>query len=266
MTTWVYSKPSSLSRFWIRLATRLMLKRERTMLRRTSGCEIAGSPTRGISEEPLLYVRGLGDLVQAVRRSSAWSWSSVSATHGSEELVVIGAQLHALLAAHARHAGELLHEHRVHKNVERAVGRLQQRREEVLLDARERERRAPLRTVEGDGDARLLVLARDAARATVAHRGLGAAILRVKHDLGARRRPEHPLEARAQLRKRDVVDALREVLVHPVVVHLAVPWRHGPLAGLTPRALGRAAARLLGLPVLLGLVRIVRDVGHARRR
>eukprot|EP00964_Phaeocystis_antarctica_P016725 scaffold9199_cov61-Phaeocystis_antarctica.AAC.5 len=213
----------------------------------------------------IVVERSLGDLVQAivvvrlvlvVSVGDAWL----------DELVVLGAQLDALLAAHARDAVELLHEHGVHEDVQCAIGRLQQRREEVLLDARERERRAALRAVEGHGDARLLALARDAARANVAHDGLGAAVLRVEHDLGARRRPEHALKAGAQLRKRDVVHALREVLVHHVVVHLAVPGRHSPLAGLAPRALGGAAARLLGLPVLLRLVGVVRDVCDVRRR
>ena len=229
------------------------------------GVRDGGQPDARHLGGAVVVERRLGDLVQAVVVVRLVLVVGVGDAR-LDELVVLGAQLDALLAAHARDAVELLHEHGMHEDIQRAVGRLHQRREQVLLDARERERRAALRAVEGHGDARLLVLARDSARADIAHDGLGAAVLRVEHDLGARRRPKHALEAGAQLRKRDVVDALREVLMHQVVVHLAVPWRHRPLAGLAPRALGGAAARLLGLPVLLRLVSIVRDVCEARRR
>jgi hypothetical protein len=62
-----------------------MLKRERTMLRRTSGCEIAGSPTRGISVVPLLYM-AVSAISTRRLALSACSCSSVSETHGRSSL------------------------------------------------------------------------------------------------------------------------------------------------------------------------------------
>eukprot|EP00964_Phaeocystis_antarctica_P025885 scaffold14556_cov67-Phaeocystis_antarctica.AAC.3 len=201
---------------------------------------------------------GLGDLEETVGAVRVVLVVRVRDAR-ADQFEVLRAQLHPLLALDAGDGVQVAHNHRVHEDIHCPIGRLEQRREQVLLNARKGERGAALRAVEGDGDARLLVCPRDATPGRPLRRH-GAAIDLGGDDGRIGRGPKDGLQAGAQLRQGDVVDALLECPPDAVVIHLAVPSRHGPLAGLAARALGGAAARLLCLPVLLRLVGVVGNV------